>query len=190
MKRFLAPLPILLLVLLNACGTATPAIPEQMGTAVAQTQTAVVWTLTASPTPETDEATIIDWLNAEFSGVDSLERTIDAQFKAVDMKFVPQQDLNNTIQIFRVDVQCECPRGASCCTPERIFVITMQAMKQRQEKILPQMPPNISEMRVVCFQSWNYIGVRSAWWSDARGYMLGELSGYQLGARVFSSSVP
>jgi hypothetical protein len=188
MKRFLLIVPVIFLTLLNACGSAPPAVPAEMGTAVAQTQTATMWTVTVSPTVDPSEASIIEWLNAEFSGADSLERTIDAKYQAVDMSFPTSP--NGSTLLFRVDVHCECARVTSCCTPERIFVITMWAMKKRQEKILPQMPGNLSEVRVVCFQGWNYIGVMSAWWSDAKGYMLGEISGFQLGARVFSSSIP
>jgi hypothetical protein len=188
MKRLLLIVPIVLITLLNACGNVPPALPDAIGTAVGETQTATVWTVTVSPTVDPSEASIIEWLNEEFSSADSLERTLDAQYQAVDI-FFPTSPNGSTL-LFRVDVHCECARVTPCCTPERIFVVTMWAMKKRQEKILPQMPGNLTEVRVVCFHSWNYIGVMSAWWSDAKGYMLGEISGFQLGARVFTSSVP
>jgi hypothetical protein len=188
MKRLLLIVPVVFITLLNACGNVPAAIPAEIGTALIQTQTATMWTVTVSPTVDPNEANIVEWLNAEFSDADSLERTLDAQYQAVDMFF--PTSLNGSTLLFRVDVRCTCTRVTACCTPERIFVATLRAMKNRQEKIMQQMPGNLSEIKVVCFEGWNYIGAMSAGWSDARGYMLGELSGFQLGARVFRSTIP
>lgn len=188
MKRFLPIVPIFFLTLLNACGSASPTVPADIGTAVAHTQTAVMWTPTVSPTVDPSEPSIIEWLNAEFSSADSLEQTLDARYQAVDISF--PITANGSTTLLRVDVRCECSSYASCCMPERIFVVTMWAMKNRHEKILEQMPGNINEVKVVCFDRLTPIGVMFAWWSDARSYMLGEINGFQLGARVFRSSIP
>ena len=188
LKRFLPVVPVLFLTLLNACGSASPTVPPNLGTAVAQTQTAVMWTPTVSPTFDPSEPKIVEWLNAEFSAADSLEQTLDARYQVVDVFFPIAA--NGSTTVFRVDVRCECANYTACCLPERIFVVTMWAMKKRQEKILEQVPGNLSEVKVVCFDRLIQIGVVSAWWPDARGYMLDEINGYQLGARVFRSSIP
>jgi len=188
MKRFLQVVPVLFLALLNACGTVSPTVPGDIGTAVAQTQTAAVWTPTISPTVDPNEQKIVEWLNAELSAADSLEQTLDARYQAVDVSF-PIAANGSTI-LFRVDVRCECASYTACCMPERTFVVTMWAMKKRQEKILEQMPGNLSELKVVCFDRLNYVGVMSAWWPDVRSYMLDQINGSQLGSRVFRSTIP
>ena len=78
MKRLLAIVPIFLFILLNACGSTSETVPDVIGTAVGQTQTAAIWTPTITNTPDPNEANIVEWLNNYLSGTDSLERTLDA----------------------------------------------------------------------------------------------------------------
>jgi hypothetical protein len=63
-------------------------------------------------------------------------------------------------------------------------------MKNRAEKILEQVPPNVSELKVACFSSGLNIAVMGASWQDVRGYLLKEINGYQFGSRVYRSTVP
>jgi hypothetical protein len=188
MRRFLLLIPIFLLMLLNACGNSTASISPTEGTAVGQTQTATVWTPTITPTPDPNESKIVEWLNAELLNADPLEQTLDAKYQVVDASF--PITLNGTSTIFRVDVRCECMTNTQCCIPERTFIVIVWAMRNRADKIIEQVPGTVNEMKVVCYDRMTQLGVMSAWWSDLKSYLLDQINGYQLGSRVFRSSLP
>ena len=188
MKRFLLIVPIILLILLNACGNVTSTVSPDVGTAVGQTQTATMWTPTITSTPDPNESKIVEWLNAELSTADPLEQTLDAKYQVVDVSFPIAPGSSSTV--FRVDVRCECATYTQCCIPERTFVVTIGAMKKRAEKIMEQVPGGVSEMKVVCYDHLALVGVMSAWWSDIKGYLLDQINGYMLGSRVFRSAIP
>jgi hypothetical protein len=90
----------------------------------------------------------------------------------------------------RVDVRCECAINGQCCIPERTFVVTIASLKKRGEKILEQVPGTVNELKVVCYDHLTQVGVMSASWMDIKGYFLEQINGYQLGSRVYRSSVP
>ena len=92
--------------------------------------------------------------------------------------------------VFRVDIRCQCAVNTQCCVPERVFVATLLAMKNRADKIVEQVPTNVRELKVVCFNNGMNIAVMGALWQDARGYLLKELNGYQFGSRVYRSTIP
>src|ERR671927_1199268 len=141
MKRFLFAIPLILFILLNACGKMPTGIPPVQGTAVGETQTAAVWTPTITSTPDPNESKIVEWLNAELEGVDSLEQILDASYQVQDVLFPPAP--NSSSMIFRVDIRCQCAVNTQCCVPERIFVTTLSAMKNRADKIVGQVPTNV-----------------------------------------------
>jgi len=163
-------------------------ISPAQGTAVGQTQTATMWTPTITPTPDPNESKIVEWLNDGLASTDALEKTLDANYQAVDVSFPPV--LDSSPVIFRVNIRCECAMNTPCCFPERMFVVTMAAMKSRADKIIGQVPGSISQVNVVCFDHANQIGVIYAGWSDVKGYLLDEINGYQLGSRVSRGALP
>jgi hypothetical protein len=63
-------------------------------------------------------------------------------------------------------------------------------MKNRADKIIGQVPTNVSELKVVCFSNGLNIAVIAALWQDVKGYLLQEINGYQFGSRVYRSTVP
>jgi hypothetical protein len=63
-------------------------------------------------------------------------------------------------------------------------------MKNRADKIVGQVPSNVSELKVVCFNNGLNLAVMGASWQDAKGYLLKEINGYQFGSRVYRSTVP
>lgn len=188
MKRFLFVIPFLLLILLNACGNTPAQITPFEGTAVGETQTATMWTPTITSTPDPNESKIVEWLNAELSGADALEQILDASYQVQDVLFPPASSGSSVV--FRVDVRCQCAVNAQCCVPERIFVTALSAMKNRADKILEQVPPDVSELKVVCFNNGQYFAVVAALWQDVRDYMQKQLNGYQFGSRVYRSTIP
>jgi hypothetical protein len=185
-------LMLLLIIPLHACGTASAVfggVPGPVGTAVAQTQTATVWTPTLSPTPVPNESKIVGWLNDELlSSEHALQQTLDARYQVVDIRFPISS--SNVAAIMRVDIRCECATQGGCCTPERTFVMVMEAMQKRHEKILEQVPATVSELRVVAYDHTNYLNTMAASWSDVKNYLNGDLNGAQLGARVVRSTPP
>ena len=189
MKRFLPLIPIFLFVFLNACGNNPEVISPAQGTAVAQTQTATMWTPTITHTPDPNESKIVEWLNEGLSAADPLEKTLDANYQIQDVWF-PIASSNSSYTVFQVDMRCQCAINTQCCIPERMFVVTMYAMKNRADKIIEQVPGNISEVKVVCINNGSRIAVMAASWIDVRGYLVDQINGYQLGSRVYRSSIP
>ena len=179
---------LFLFILLNACGNNPPGVPPAQGTAVGQTQTAAVWTPTITSTPDPNESKIVEWLNDGLSAADPLEKTLDANYRAGDVSFPWISSGLSTA--FRVEIRCECAVNTQCCIPERMFVVTMAAMKNRADKIIEQVPGTVSEVRVVCYDHGTQIGVMFAWWADVKGYLLDQINDYQLGSRVSRSNIP
>src|SRR5688572_21701784 len=124
-------------------------IPPAVGTAVAQTQTATMWTPSITPIPNPDEHMLVEWLNEILSSADPLEQALDASYQVGDVSFPPIAD---TMSIrLRVDVRCMCARKMDCCSLERVFVLTMNAMKKRADKVVKEVPANAAEVWIVCF---------------------------------------
>lgn len=187
MKRVVFVIPIVLLMILNACASDVSAVAPPVGTAVGETQTASVWTPTISPTPDPNESKIVEWLNAELSQADALEQTVDAKYQVVDVSFPA---VNGAATTIRVDVRCECAMNGQCCVPERTFVVTVGSLKKRADKILEQVPGTVIELKVVCYDHLTQVGAMSAAWADVKGYLLEQINGFQLGSRVYRSSLP
>jgi hypothetical protein len=91
---------------------------------------------------------------------------------------------------FQVNIRCDCAFSTQCCVPERMFVLTMLAMKNRADKIVGQIPNSVYEVKVVCFNREIQVDVLAAKWSDVRDYLLEQTNGFQLGSRVYRSTVP
>jgi hypothetical protein len=187
LKRVLFFVPVFLFILLNACAGNVSAVAPPVGTAVGETQTASVWTPTISPTPDPNESRIVEWLNEELSNADALEQTLDARYQVVDVSFPA---VNGLASVIRLDVRCECAMNGQCCMPERMFVVTIGSFKKRADQILEQVPGTVNELKVVCYDHVTQVGVMSASWMDVRSYFLEQLNGYQLGSRVYRSSLP
>lgn len=189
MKRLLPIAPIVLYIFLNACtSNEVSAVAPSIGTAVGQTQTATMWTPTITPIPNPSTSKIVEWLNESFSARDALEQSLDAKYEARDA-FFPGAPISPPT-VFRVDIRCDCAFGTQCCVPERIFVLTMLAMKDRADKILEQVPNSVTEVKVACFNHDIQAAVLAASWPDVRAYLLGQINGTQLGSRVYRSSIP
>lgn len=190
MRRFLPVIPILFLMLLNACGSfsSPTVVPGYWQTSVIQSLTATLWTPMPTQTYNPNIPTMVNWLNADLSTINSLEWTLDAEYYVTNVSFpnIP----NSLALVFRLDVRCECVNGTECCIPERIFVAIMGSMKRNAPTILAQVPGGVNQMLVVCSKSKTHIGTMSASWQDVRDYLLGYLTGYQFGERVTRALVP
>ena len=184
MKRLLLAVPIFLFIFLNACANSSAsAISPNVGTNVAQTQTATMWTPTITPIPNPNTSKIVEWLNQSFLERDALEQSLDAKYQARDAFFPGAPSTAPTV--FRVDIRCDCAFGTQCCVPERMFVLTMLALKGRADKILEQVPNSVNEVKLVCFNHDIQGEVLAASWVNVRAYLLDQINGTQLGSRVY-----
>lgn len=187
MKRLLPVAPIFLLILLNACASPAAAISPEVGTHVAHTQTATMWTPTLTPIPNPSTSKIVEWLNESFAARDGLEQSLDAKYQARDAFFPGAPTTPPTV--FRMDIRCDCSSGTQCCVPERMFVLTMLALKSRADKILEQVPDSVNEVKVVCFNHDIQGEVLAASWPNVRAYLLDQINGTQLGSRVYRTTL-
>jgi hypothetical protein len=188
MKRLLFIVPfVLFLLILNACGNnGTPPIPPAVGTQVAQTQTASVWTATISPTPQPNTAKMVDWINGQLSRTDPLERMLDAEYTVADVTF-PSSNGNGILDLMRLEVHCTCARDGGCCTPERMFVAVVLGLAgmDKKDNFIGQVPATVTEMDVACYDHLTPFGTMAASWTDIQSYLNGEINGTQLGSRVW-----
>lgn len=189
MKRALLTAPLVLLFLLNSCINDPQAgISAAQWTMAIETQTAAVWTITPTPTFNPNIPNMVNWLNADLmSPGHSLESTMDAEYRVNNITFP-----NLPALTFRVDVGCMCMNNANCCIPERAFVVILESLTKNSLTTLAQIPSNVSQMLVVCSdqKTKSQIGTISASWQDVHDFLMGNLSGNQLGVRVTRTIAP
>jgi hypothetical protein len=188
MKRLLPLIPIFLLFLVNSC---TPSMSiEEMGTAVALSQTAESWTLTPTQTSNPALSDMRSWITADLSNASPLGWIMDAQYYVNDVTIqnVPRKpDL-----IARVDVDCVCMNNTDCCIPERVFVLIVESMRRNKDKVPFQMFSGISDFVVVCYDNptKKQVGAMSASWQHVQGYLLNPAEGYHLGEHAIHTTIP
>jgi hypothetical protein len=188
MKRVLLVVPFLILMLFSACENFVGEISPAEWTAMVATQTATMWTPTITPTFSPDLSKIKDLLNESFE-VDKLEMTLDARYRAFDVWFPYMSD--NSSRVFRLDIRCVCAINSHCCTPERMFVVTMHAMKIHAAEVIKQVPDNfITRVDVACHNNTEPLGVMGAPWSEVKAYILGNGDGSILAWSVTPNPAP
>jgi hypothetical protein len=206
MKRSLILVPIILLVILNACGSNQ----AQMAIIVHQTDTAAaVATLTATnmpptatpfPTIDPNEQQIVNLMNAlgvqyqdGFDGgsfgdpmfqtkLDQLENFMGADFIVFDAAFPPGE--NNMLTLFQINARCECGTNRPCCTAERMFILTMRELFLNRDYVMGQVPTTVQTMQLLCFDHGRLIATISAAWQDVQSFLYGNLNGLQFGSRI------
>lgn len=181
MKRIVPLVGSLLFLILAAC-TATDLSTAQMASAV-QTLTATVLPPTVTPTPDPDESAIVLLLNHGLEQTaDPLSQTVDAHYQVIDASFA--MDANQKASTFLIQVRCECASGTACCTPERTFVILVNAMKPVADKIARQVPVTVQTVQISCLDHTSMHGMVMVSWRDLADYFAGTINGFQLGGRV------
>ncbi len=153
LKRVLTFVPILVMLMFGACTGVPPEgiIPEGVGTLVAQTQTAIMWTPTVTPTPDPDTAQIVDILNSGIITADSLRYTVVARFNVLDVHF-PMDDVAHQILAMQIDIDCNWVYTDSC-TPEETFASLMHgfvASDKAMDKIKAAGPSHSQECVCHC----------------------------------------
>lgn len=188
MRRLLPFIPIIFLFLFNSCANSNTTYPPEMWTGLVQTNIALTWT--ASPTQTLNPAinNMQNWLNYDLSTVSPLGRAMDAEYHVIKVSFLNVP--NSSALIFRMDVRCICMSSSDCCIPERTFVVLMESMKRNPSLI--QVPTGVSEIIVVCsnHQDKEQFGAISANWSDAYGFLSGNITAEQLSANAVRTVAP
>jgi hypothetical protein len=187
MKRFLVVIPIFLLIVLGACGTASGQVNSEMGTAVAQTQTASIWTptpVTPSPTTVPKGAVIVDALNNVVRDSDPLGSAIDVKFYITDVGFDPAGN-PPIMTTMRIQIECEWVLKPACTT-ERAFVVLMHAFENNgaRKKMIEQMPPTIQFVQVNATDHLAPIGAIVVRWQDVIAFTSNDITGDQLAVRA------
>lgn len=191
MKRLFLMIPMLLLFLVNSCVAGMPISANAIGTALIQTQTATMWTVIPTQTFNPIIPDMVNWLNADLvSTANSLRSTLDAEYNVNNISFPYIPD--SSALIFRVDVGCICRKSADCCIPERTFVVIVETMKMKFGTTLAQVPAATTQIIVICSnpQTKEQIGAVAASWQDVKGYLQGNVTGYQLGIRTTRTVAP
>jgi hypothetical protein len=164
MKRSLIIVPLVLLVVLNACDPSA----EQIQAALTKTRIAELATLTATnmpptitpfPTPIPDGQWLTNSLNevgSEYVGLGgdsfmytgaggtisnmTLASSLDQLEDTIGSDFTvmdvnfPPLSNNNPALAFQVLTRCECARNNPCCTPEHMFVLTVRELYIAMQK--------------------------------------------------------
>jgi hypothetical protein len=186
MKRFLVVIPLILLILMNACSS--DPTNADIATFVAQ-QTATLWTPTVGPiaTPDIGGSQIVAYLNSALRAaetstpLDELEQNMSARYQVRDVTFPQEKDGTST---FLVETNCECAANGQCCSYEQTFVKTMRAMYANSNQIIPLVPGQVKYMNVYCYDHASQYVVMHVLWSDVKEFLYGRLTGSQLASRV------
>jgi hypothetical protein len=179
MKRSLViVLPIVLLILVNACNLTSNTLPQyspEQWTAIAVTQQAM-------GQPGGDR--IKSWLNAvptDYTNITALEENLVGKYEVLSVQFP------NENNYFEVDINCECKSGSACCLPERMFVYAIQKMyypQQTRDQVLAAIPSNVKFLDVVCRDHTIAFMAGYAPWETVKGFLIGQLSASELSSQV------
>ena len=191
MKYLAGTLIFVCLILLNACGgnyIPITGITDGVGTQVAQTQTASVWTptpITPSPTTIPNEVQIINILNNNIRNTDELAELVEAEYYVARIDLIRSGNPNYFIAM-RIYVVCESMLRRTC-TPERGFVVLMHAFESafkkdnQRDAISSQVPQTIQNLDVIIELAHSgQIGTFSVGWNNVKAFAGGNLSPEQL----------
>jgi hypothetical protein len=186
MKRFLIAIPVVLFILLNACG-----VDE-----TAATQTAVL-TSTFTPTPfyVGTIPVIFKELNQAMEYMEGKNKF--SQFEHItgagyQITYVEIREEDNVAAVFQVNVRCECTENDVCCSSVRTFLVILMAMDEPiyRENIISMVPQTVRNMEIQCFDHANQTDVITVPWADVQAFLRNNIDGYQLAAKVTAIPQP
>ena len=190
-------LPILLLMLLNAC---TPAggteIPAYVWTYMAQTVVAASWTPTPTvpPTSTPNVPTILSLLNNQPTDpftvrLGQLENAISVRYEVGNVEFLPAQ---GETTIFQVDIRCQCARNEQCCSREQGFLYALWKMQPYAIYLSTEVPQTVKYLNVVTYVQSAPLPPVSADWINVKNFLnvQAPVDGNQFGAQVTVAPAP
>jgi len=143
-----------------------------------------MWTPSVTPTINPNSPRILELLNEEFLS-DDLETTLNARYEAVDVWF--SNFSSGLPPMFHLKIRCECPINGHCCVPEYMFVLTIRAIKNRADELIPQVPYDVIQLNVECYHGLELLDMFFVSWSDVNAYIENSIDGHMLGMRVMST---
>jgi hypothetical protein len=171
MKRpLIIVIPIVLLVLINACESdRLPQFSPTQWAAIAKTQQ-------VTALPENDRLKY--WLNAQpvdYDSIDSLEESLVGQYKITSVDYP-------NLYYLEVYMNCECVSGSSCCNPEHMLVLTLQRMNNPaiQEQILAQVDKSVQYMNLVCTDRNVPFALMTVPWDKVKDFLYEQITGKEL----------
>jgi len=193
MKHLISVFLFVCLFLLISCSDTiipnTGGISPEVGTQVAQTQTASIWTITPSLTPVPLEAEIIDILNGHIKHYDSLAELVEAEYYIARLDFIRGGDV---ITSMRITIVCKSMTRRTC-TPERAFVLLMNAFtvahgKEKQWAVISnKVPGTVVTMELQAeLAHAESIGIFIVGWKNVVSYASGNLTAEQLDHEIIS----
>jgi hypothetical protein len=182
MKRsFVIVIPLLLLILLNACDINRGALPPYSNaqwTAIAKTQQVM-----AQPHNER----IRNLLN----------RTLDYdRFSQFEEKVVGNYDITGVDfpygTYFQIHMNCQCIDGSSCCDRRRMFFVAVWRMYLSKYEILVDVPDTVQNLDVVCYNNTAPFAVVEAPWGLVKDFLYENrgVSASDLASSVTSRKMP
>jgi hypothetical protein len=176
MKRsFIIVIPIVLLVLVNACNMSSGALPKyspEQWTAIAVTQQVM---------GKTQNEKILYWLNAvptDYDKFDALEENLVGKYSVMGVAF-PSDGY-----YFEVDMNCECASGSACCVPEHMLLLSLMKMSRSRDQVLAEVPGTAKYLDVVCHDHNFPFMAMYAPWDTVKSFLLGQISAADLSSSV------
>jgi hypothetical protein len=178
MKRsFVIVIPLLLLMLLNACDSdrLPPLSPKQWA----------AFELTRQATAMPQNLRIKNLLGKmnNITRLDELEQSIVGKYDVLAVGFPSDYYLE-------IDMNCECTEGTACCDPRRIFFVTMQRMFQSKDQVLAEVPSTVRTLDVVCFDHKFAFATVYVPWEKVRGFLQGVVSAAELNSSISPQVMP
>jgi len=193
MKYLTGGLLVVCVILLNSCGDViipVTGISTEIGTHVAETQTATMWTatpVTPTSTPVPDPKKIIEIFNSFIRGHNPLGEAIDAKFYVTEVTF--EESVNPAAKtVLWITIECEYLQHSSC-TAERALVEILETLQHEKtrNKILEQVPATVRTLKVSALDRMQLIGIINIPWPDAIAFAEGRLLPEQLIGRIYHS---
>ena len=184
MKRLLVLIPVFLFIFLSSCSNLGP-VDQRVGTMVAQTQTAAVWTPAPIITAVPNQVLILDTLNSGMQGVDRLDEAIDAKFNVSDIAFESYHNSPFT-NLLQIQVECDGVSTKPSCTAERAFVVFVHVFtdKKIRSKIIKEIPVTITIIQIKAVNHRLPLGTIEIELADLSAFFDGHITGDQLAART------
>jgi hypothetical protein len=189
MKRYLLVIPLILFVVLNACGS--PGTPTTGGVFVTFTPTMEPVAMYAS-----QSAYAFMNLNLAIERLETLDKFTElehvtgASYQVTNVDFPLE---NGMPTVFQVATRCECARNAECCSPTRTFVVTLLAFNNAMTYdpnfsnwIQQGVPVEVRNMSVRIFDHATETEVINVPWENVKIFLYqpDSFRGFELGARV------
>lgn len=189
MKLSFVLIPIIFLVLLNACSNPN-SLPTNLNdaqwTQIAVMQTARMLTPTYTPTPEPQVSNIVRGINTGLDNQDELEKSLQGDYRVGYAAILPANSLTTYMQ---VDVYCvRTYNNTQACNRFQAFIKVIQAMKSNKNIVIDQVPQTVVTLYVYLIDNGTQFTPVSAAWSDVKDYLNDKISGYEFGYRVSSAN--